>query len=500
LDLEIFNFLILDLCKKIINYNFEIKAGLIQNIIKETDKIINNYSDKHSFLEKIIVSDQNYGLNLELSGLTSKFLFPSFLYKNSFRLHIIRQLEKILSNKHLDKEELGIFLYKHSIKTIDIKKGGFSKRTLEVLRFYLSNFDKIIDNDLNKFLPYLNDYNSKYIKLKLSTLQKRFHLTQKYSTYYLLPNFNIFGLNSVFLTYDEFLDSYFGEIHGVLLGLLFDNSKNKQFLLLFSPYLSQLKPNFIKKISFYENLDLFHKNADQSKYQNKVNSIFDLYYDFKDKEFKNSAVSFEVHFFNKKSFRNQQTDIDLLIHLFNTRKLPINHQSHPLSKQFYSYRNKVVNFFGSTNYFIYIFDSTGKSISSISETITILIKNTFSNGYIIQFNSGFFISTFLFKKDFDQQKTLFIDFFHSFKLEILIYESLNFIPFSFYQISNSTYFNIENGNWSFPLFSDQDISEQMRYQLKNLEKEKKRLEDQAFNLRVNKFLNNWKDEINALKI
>jgi hypothetical protein len=160
----------------------------------------------------------------------------------------------------------------------------------------------------------------------------------------------------------------------------------------------------------------------------------------------------------------------------------------------------VVNFFGSTNYFIYIFDSTGKSISSISETITILIKNTFSNGYIIQFNSGFFISTFLFKKDFDQQKTLFIDFFHSFKLEILIYESLNFIPFSFYQISNSTYFNIENGNWSFPLFSDQDISEQMRYQLKNLEKEKKRLEDQAFNLRVNKFLNNWKDEINALKI
>ena len=72
--------------------------------------------------------------------------------------------------------------------------------------------------------------------------------------------------------------------------------------------------------------------------------ILNLYFDYKDGIFNDTSISFEIDFLKNQKYTNQIDDLDLLIHLFNTRKLPNFHEIHPISKYLITYRNKLVNF------------------------------------------------------------------------------------------------------------------------------------------------------------
>ena len=497
IDQEFKNFLF-SLLEVVVQFNKDLKKGILTKIIEESNEIFYNYFMKVSFLNQITITDIKYGLNIKLSGLTGIFLFPSMLYFNSFRIQIIRQMKTFIS-KDFSLEKLGLFLSKISIRTQNVKKGGFTDSTLEVFRFYLLNFDKIMDNDLNKFLPILQNYQPRYYQLRQSTLKRKFNLTQKYAVYYLLPRFEHLGLSSIILRREDLNSDVYEEIQASLMGILFNEDQQKEFVFLFISDNHKFKNKIIKSVYFFENLDLFYKNEKIEKYRIKTENILQLYYNYKDNIFNDTAITYEMKFFNQRMFNNQIEDLDLLIHIFNSRKLPSGYANHPLSKYLFSYRNKLANFFATTNYFIHIFEPKGKKISNISNLLVKLLRNSFSNGYIIEYKSGLLLSTFVYKEDLEREKQNLFEFFHSMKLEIMIYNNLNIVPFSFYQIPNSNYFENEKNTWSLPNYIDQEIDQLMKYQLINYEKERKRIENEQFKKRVNDYIENWSKEIQSLK-
>ena len=490
--------LFLELSENIRNFSEDLKKGNFTNIIRESDKIIQKYLNKSAFIKRIIFSDPNFGLNLQIRSFTGVLLFPSMLYQNAFRLEITKRLIPFLE-KCNSFNELEFFLTKIWNSTVLVKKGGFNRSNLEVLRFFLTNFDNKVDIDIKNYLSLLRDYDYKFYKLTSSTLLKKFNLIMECSAYLLLPRFINFGINAVMFHHNELNDFSFSDLQSYPLGYVFDNTKKAKFSLFFTPYNRELKANVIENISFFENLDLFHEEKRLKKLINYSRDIFDVYYNFQEKNFQDTAISFKLEFFTKKNFVPQTEDLDLLIHLFNTRRLPIDHQIHPVSQYYFPYRNKIVNFYGSTNYFIYIFEPERRIITTNVDLITTLLKNTFANGYVIQSKSGFLISTFLFKKDFENIRSSFIEFFQLFKLEVVIYEDLNLIPFSFYQIPYSLYFDPENTSWQFPVYQEQPIPERMKYQLANFTAEQARLEDPLFASRVSNYLTNWTSEITSLR-
>ena len=498
MDLSLLKTIVASLTDLIIECNQNLKKGNLNEVITKSNKIFNRYIELYPYLFELIVSDPNYGLNFEFSSNFGKYLFPAFLYKNSFRIQIINEL-RLKLQKFNSLEEIQLFLSLKLRKTIDVKRNGFKLRTLEMLRFYSIYFYEIRDNTVDKYLPKINDYNSRYTPLTDSILIKNFSLTQKYTSHYMMPNFINLGLNAFMLRYDNNIREILRDLESRPFGFLFNRKKKLELILLFSPYNRSFKSNFIEKICFFENLDLFHKNNQKKTIYNYTDDILNLYYNFKENEFKNTAISVETEFFNKKILSNQILDLDLIIHLFNTRKLPRKHYLHPLSQQFFSYRNKLVNFYSTTSYFIYIFDADNKKIVPQQlEMITTLLKNTFSNGFIIQSKSAFLVSTFLFKHDFEKQKNSFLEFFYILKLEVQIYENLNYTPFSFYHTPNSTYYNTEENFWNFPVYQDKSIEELMNYQVENLQAERNRLQDPVFKERVEYFFDTWSQEVEAL--
>ncbi len=282
-------------------------------------------------------------------------------------------------------------------------------------------------------------------------------------------------------------------------GLLFDDQNKKEFSFYFTPFNRNLRENFIEKIYFFENLDLFYENRTLKKLTNKTMNILELYYNYKEGNFKNTAITFVNEFIKTTKFENIINDLDLIIHLFNTRNLPIDHEIHPLSRHLFTYRNKIVTFYSTINYFIYIYDIKGKTLPRYGNLFVDLIKNTFSNGYVIQSNKSLLVSTFLFKQDFESEKESLQELVYSFKLEISIHENLNLVPFSFYQLPASTYYNTEEENWMFPQFKEQNIKELLTYQIKNLELEKNRLKSQEFKRRLQNFRENLTKEIQFLQ-
>ena len=490
--------ILVDLSDLVVKYNQDLKKADFENILIESNILIDKAVEKIPDLINYVKINPSYGKNIELTSFTGKILFPSILFRNPFRLLIIRELKaKIYDFKSFD--EIVLFLYKKLINTIDVKKGGFTKKSLETLRFYLLNFDKIIDDDVNKFLPYLSSYEYKYIPLNKSTLLKRFPLTQKYTSYYILPNFQNFGLNAILFQNNDNIESILDDLECSPFGFLFNDQKINVFSLFFAPYQQNLKSNFIERICIFENLDLFYRDPKHKTYYNKTNNILELYYKYLENDFTDTAISFDRQLFNKKTFNSQVDNLDLFIHLLNSRRFPDDHYVHPVSKHLFTYRNKVVNFYATTGYFIYIYEPNGKIIKTQSDLIVTLLKNTFSNGFIIKSKSAFLVSTLLFKNDFEKQKASFIEFFIYFKLEVQIFENLNYTPFSFYYIPSSTHFNVETNSWQFPLYQEKPIEELMQYQVANLQSERSKLQDAVFKQRVDNFYEIWSKEVASLK-
>ncbi len=106
----------------IIESNDDLKEGLYDNVQSKVDSIFKsqiNYFKTNFDLKE----SEKFGLNLQIMGLFTPFLFPYALYSNNFRKHIIRKLQKFL-NQQFDYESLCKFLSLEITKTSGSKRGG----------------------------------------------------------------------------------------------------------------------------------------------------------------------------------------------------------------------------------------------------------------------------------------------------------------------------------------------------------------------------------------
>ena len=188
-----------------------------------------------------------------------------------------------------------------------------------------------------------------------------------------------------------------------------------------------------------------------------------------------------------------------MIHLFNTRKNPLFYQINPKLKDCFTYRNKVATFYSSINYFILINDPKNKNLDRYWKLFDLLLKNTFSNGFIIHYRTGLLISTNAFREEFERVKKEFQEFFWSFKIECRIFENLNFIPFSFYYLPNSIYYSNETNQWNFPKFENKPVKEYFNHLAINYNQEIKNLQDVTFKNRDENALQLLSEEIKAIK-
>ena len=225
-----------------------------------------------------------------------------------------------------------------------------------------------------------------------------------------------------------------------------------------------------------------------------------MHEDYEEGNFINTALEYTLNFQykNQKSKKNVY-DIESLTHIFNTRKLPANFETHPVLKNIFAYRNKCTTFYSSINYIIHIFDPNNKSLDRHSELLQILLKNTFANGFLIQYKTGILISTNTFREDFEKVKREFQEFIWSFKLEYQIYENLNYIPFSFYHLPNSQYYSNITDKWEFPIFENKPVTEYFDHLAVNYRQEMKRLEDSDFKARVDQTVERLTNEIAEIK-
>ena len=383
LDFEIIKIIVQKLSELFVIFKEDLKKGVIKNIKQESDIVFNKFIKDNSGINNIITLDPYYGINFILTIQTGKILFPAVLFNNPFKFQILKEL-KYFFKREITFEEFQLFISEKVLSTDDKKKGGFSKRILELLRFYIIYFDKVIDVDVKKFIPHFTDYISKYTNFEESTLQMNFSLTQKYSRYLLLPKFANFEINSILVRNETVNNKMLEEIKTLPFVLLFNNQKHREFSFYFTKYNTKFKSNFIERICFFENLDLYYEEPALKKLTNKTMDILNLYFDYKDGIFNDTSISFEIDFLKNQKYTNQIDDLDLLIHLFNTRKLPNFHEIHPISKYLITYRNKLVNFYSTINYFIYIYDPKSRTIAKYSTLFLKLLRNTFANGYIIQ--------------------------------------------------------------------------------------------------------------------
>lgn len=86
--MNIFSQIILEISEKIIDFNDELKKGDISGIKLEIDKILlNNKNSINNYVN--LKNSPTYGINIQIPGLMSNYLYPAVLYNNNFRLQIL---------------------------------------------------------------------------------------------------------------------------------------------------------------------------------------------------------------------------------------------------------------------------------------------------------------------------------------------------------------------------------------------------------------------------
>ena len=498
-DIEILKKSLQAIMEVIINYNDELKRGEYRNVRLKVKKIFKTYYNFFSSNFTIIESP-NFGINIQIIGMTSKILFPYVLFFNNFRIQIIKNLENYLKNS-FNYQDLLLLISKELIKTTDSKRGGFNNETLELLRFYFQNFNYVLDNSFSKFEPYYNNYNHKYSKISKVLIEKRFDITQKYTRLNFIPNNEKQKLNAILMDYSNF-NNDLKTLQCKELGLIYDDQFQKKFFIGFisNKQAKEVKQRLIRNISFFENLDLYYKNKKFPICRNRVKDIFKLYCDYKDKVFSNTAIDFNSNFlYNMKKINDKELDIESLIHIFNTRRLPLDFEIHPILNNHFHYRLKLLTIYSTVHYLIHIYDPRNKKLDHYWQLLDVILKNTFANGYIIHYKTGLLLSTRAFKEDFERVKKEFQEFIWSFKLECKIYENLHYIPFSFYHLPNSFYYSNETQEWTFPLFEDKPVQEYFDHLAVNYRQEMKRLEKGKFKARVNDTVDKLTGEIAEIK-
>jgi len=142
-----------EVSNKLVAFNDDMNKGNTKELQIEIEGILkkNESEIPQNF---ILTNSPNYGVNIEFNGLMSHFLFPSILYSNNFRIQILNDLKNYLKTD-FSNESLSIFLSKKIFSTIGVKRGGFRPGILEILRFYLQNYDKTLENSIDKYVPLL---------------------------------------------------------------------------------------------------------------------------------------------------------------------------------------------------------------------------------------------------------------------------------------------------------------------------------------------------------
>ncbi len=183
---KVISTIIIEITEKLLEFNIDLKKGKTSTIIHEINKTILK-REKEISDNLDIVHSPIYGTNIRFIGITSNFLFPAALYTNDFRVQIIKDLRNFISTE-FTIEELSLFLSKKIISTVDVKRGGFTKETLEAMNFYITNYSKVLDNEVGKYIGFLHSNRKNYPKLTDLQLKNRFPLVQKYVTTNLIPN------------------------------------------------------------------------------------------------------------------------------------------------------------------------------------------------------------------------------------------------------------------------------------------------------------------------
>ncbi len=138
--------LILEIAEKFVEYNNDLKKGNFLPIRSDINEIFLKY-EKDIEKSLNLTKSEKYGINIEIVGLTSSFLFPASLYFNDFRLRLLTEL-KYFMKKNNSPEELFEFLSRRITSTIGVKRGGFTKNTIIVLRFFFRAYSKVLDNKI----------------------------------------------------------------------------------------------------------------------------------------------------------------------------------------------------------------------------------------------------------------------------------------------------------------------------------------------------------------
>lgn len=489
--------LVFEITEKFVSYNNDLKKGNFLALRKDVDQIFLKY-EKYIKNSLNLINSEIYGMNIEIVGLTSNYLFPAALYNNDFRLQLLKELNNFLKDHH-SPEKVFEFFSKRIKATIGVKRGGFTKETLEILQYYLKTYPIILDNTLDPYINFLHSNKVRYPEITEFKLKNRFPFVQKYSTTYPLASGKYFSLASILLENEEIQN--FEELRGNLLGMIYNDEQKRKYLLLRISAVDtkNYRDRLISRISFFENLDLFYTHNKSQRLKNKVNDLWFLYSDYKDHTFINSAIDYTISYSQKYTENRIDYGADELINIFNTRRIPPFFHLHPELKKWIFYRNRLATIYTSVNYFIHIYDISKKNLERFRELFDQLLKNTFSNGYIIHYKSGILISTRAFKEDFEKVKLNFKEFIWFFKLECNVYENLNFIPFSFYHLPNSRYYCNEINQWKFPVFEEKPVKEYFDHLAINYRQEMKRLEDASFKAKVDQTLERLTGEIAEIK-
>lgn len=184
-----------------------------------------------------------------------------------------------------------------------------------------------------------------------------------------------------------------------------------------------------------------------------------------------------------------------MIHFFNTQQI---YKYKLIPKIFYYYadiRIRRITQYNQKNLFMYIYEAKGRSFKDHSLIIQQVLRNTFSQGFILELSKKLFCMVQVSETDFLARRPLLDEFFSSFQLSVEYYTDLMSIPFSFYSLPPSQYFDWESHTWHLPNWKPRPVDEQAKYLYEQGRLEKKRYqEDRSFRKKFDTFNDHLREE------
>ena len=117
-----------------------------------------------------------------------------------------------------------------------------------------------------------------------------------------------------------------------------------------------------------------------------------------------------------------------------------------------------------------------------------IIRIAFNQGTIIELDSMILVFIQCRLIDFEDNIPANKDFCQALKVDLTYHTDLEYIPFSFYSLPPSVYYDQENFVWKFPLWSELPLDQQNNYLYNNALIEKERINDPVFKAGYDSFL------------